>query len=57
MYYILNACERCLQCDNARNLDNGVKEKLQTILENSLLHLTEAYPLFAHGIWKLCRYL
>lgn len=57
MYYIIQACEKCLTVQSARITDESLQNNLRSTLEDSLLHLTNTFPLFAHGIWRLCQYL
>jgi hypothetical protein len=52
-YYIIKAAEKCI-CKSERQLTSEDKLVIRTKLENSLLHITDQYPLFAHAIWRLC---
>ncbi|XP_060602208.1 meiosis-specific protein MEI4-like [Ruditapes philippinarum] len=55
-YYIIKAAEKCI-CKSERQLTSEDKLVIRTKLENSLLHITDHYPLFAHAIWRLCSLL
>ena len=55
-YYIINVADQCLS-RSARHLKDDEKLIIRTKLEDSLLHITDQYPLFAHAIWRLCSLL
>lgn len=57
VFYIIQACEKCLTVNKGRDLERSVRETTSSMLEDSLLHLVPSYPLFAHGIWKIVQQL
>lgn len=54
-FYVFEILDGILTADdnNDGRLDSATIEKLQEVLENSVLHLTDMFPLFTQYVWKL----
>ena len=54
-YYIIEILDQCLQSETgeACRLSEEIRDQILLKLEDSLLHITEKFPLFAHAIWRL----
>ena len=57
MFYIIQACGKCLVASKSKKLEQTFRDNLRGILDDSLLHLTNMFPLYAHAIWRVCRLL
>ena len=53
IFYIINSLEQCLQSKGIDRLSKELADKIQSRLDDSLLHLTVKFPLFAHAVWRL----
>lgn len=51
-YYIFWTVEHCL--GKMEELNGEEKSNIKIKLEDSLLHITEQFPLFAHAVWRIC---
>lgn len=56
IYYIFKACEQVLTAKLCCLSEDSKTSTLQR-LEDSLLHISERFPLFAHAVWRLCAFL
>lgn len=51
-YYIFWTVEHCL--GKMDKLNSEEKLNIKNKLEDSLLYITEQFPLFAHAVWRIC---
>ena len=54
-YYIIDILDQSLQTidRDACGLSEEFRDQILSKLEDSLLHITEKFPLFAHAVWRL----
>ncbi|KAL4233533.1 Meiosis-specific protein mei4 [Mactra antiquata] len=53
-YYLLKACELCLTRDRIDRMTASDKTLTCERLQDSLLHISDSFPLYAHLIWRIC---
>ena len=52
LYFLINTLQQCLKYVK-NTLSEELRDQIVSKLEDSLLHLTDKFPLFAHSIWRI----